>query len=92
MKKGLKLLEDKYIGSQIPMKCICEKHNEIFMLSYNHLQYISGCRYCSGYEKHQIDYIDEIKIKQPHIEVVGKYNGCENLVRVRCKIDGYEWM
>ena len=36
-------------------------------------------------------FIEEMKIKQPNIEVLGKYEGNNVPIECRCKIDGHEW-
>ena len=36
-------------------------------------------------------YISEVAIKNPNIEVIGKYSGAHTKILHKCKIDGYEW-
>ena len=37
------------------------------------------------------DYISELKIKNPNIEVLGYYEGCKTKMKFKCNIDNYEW-
>lgn len=37
------------------------------------------------------DYITEVAIKNPNIEVIGKYVNANTKIKHRCLIDGYEW-
>ena len=38
------------------------------------------------------EYVEELKIKNPNIEVVGTYVNAHTSILHKCKIDGYEWM
>lgn len=38
------------------------------------------------------EYVAELAIKNPNIEVVGQYKGNSIKILHRCKVDGYEWM
>ncbi len=37
------------------------------------------------------EYVAELAIKNPNIEVIEKYSGANTSILHRCKIDGYEW-
>lgn len=37
------------------------------------------------------EYVAEVAVKNPNIEVVGKYVGANTKIKHRCLIDGYEW-
>lgn len=38
------------------------------------------------------EYVAELAIKNPNIDVIGKYVNAKTKILHRCKIDGYEWM
>lgn len=38
------------------------------------------------------EYVAELSIKNPNIEVIEKYKGANIAILHRCKIDGYEWL
>ena len=44
-----------------------------------------------GKKKTHEEYVEELKIKNSNIEVVGKYTGANIKILHRCLIDGYEW-
>lgn len=46
----------------------------------------------SNNKKTHDEYVAEIAIKNPNIEVVGIYINAKTPILHRCKIDGYEWM
>lgn len=56
-----------------------------------------GCRKCGNKKAHEKfikrdeDIIKEILLKNPNVEIVGKYTGRHNSIKVRCKICGYTW-
>lgn len=37
------------------------------------------------------EFVDEMLLKHPDIELLGTYTGAHNRIRCRCKIDGTEW-
>lgn len=37
------------------------------------------------------EYVEELKVKNPNIEVIGDYIGSRTKIIHRCKIDGFEW-
>lgn len=52
-----------------------------------------GCPKCAGNAKKTTeDYIKELKIANPNIEVVEEYTGANYRILHRCKIDGHEWL
>lgn len=56
-----------------------------------------GCRKCGTIKAHEKflkssdSAINELKIKNPNIEIIGTYTGRHNPIKVKCKICGYEW-
>lgn len=52
-----------------------------------------GCPKCCGHIlKTHAQYVEELLIVNPNIEVVGDYINSHTKILHRCKIDGYEWM
>lgn len=37
------------------------------------------------------EFVEEVKIKQPNIEILSRYTTCRDLITCRCKIDGCMW-
>ena len=56
-----------------------------------------GCRKCGTIKAHKNfikddkTIINDLKKKNPNIEVIGKYTGRHNHIRVKCKRCGFEW-
>ena len=56
-----------------------------------------GCRKCGTKKAHEKlikkdeDVIKEISLKNPNVEIIGKYTGRHNSIKARCKICGYTW-
>lgn len=56
-----------------------------------------GCRKCGTEKAHaplrktHEDFLKEMKIKNPNVEVIGKYSGRHSKVAVCCRICGNEW-
>ncbi|MBQ8451889.1 MAG: hypothetical protein IJ538_03855 [Clostridia bacterium] len=56
-----------------------------------------GCRKCGTIKAHKNfikddkTVINDLKKKNPNIEVIGKYTGRHNPIRVKCKRCGFEW-
>ena len=52
----------------------------------------AGCPKCAGHMKRtHDDYIKEVKIKNPNVEVVGKYINTQTKIIHRCKTCGFEF-
>lgn len=88
---------DEYINQQTPIRHFCKIHNYIWSAyPYNVLDG-KGCPLCRsdkiklqftwGHE----DYVAELAIKNPNIEVIEKYINMNTKIWHRCKIDGTEW-
>ena len=56
-----------------------------------------GCRKCGTKKAHENfikntdDILEELSIKNPSVEILGRYTGRHNPIKARCKICGYEW-
>lgn len=93
----IEILSD-YVNGDTPIKCKCLICNNEWSTIPRSLLQGSGCKIC-GYKKRwdtigrktTEDIIDEMKIINPNIEIIGEYNGAHNLIKCRCKIDGKEW-
>jgi hypothetical protein len=88
----------EYINCKKHIECKCQIHNEIFFATPDHLiQGETGCIQCiqdkyhiSGLKPHD-QFIDEVKIIHPDIQVIGKYDGAKTRVDVRCTKCDHEW-
>ena len=87
----------KYINTNTKIKCKCLIHNFEFESYPVNLLHGHGCSKC-GHEKHaktrsksQEQFFKEVAEINPDVEIVGEYINAKTKVKVRCKIDGYEW-
>lgn len=95
--KDIKVL-GKYSGRQNKVNCGCLIHNEIFSMTGGHLlDGKTGCKVCiniknhlSGLKSHE-QFVAELSDINFNIEVIGKYDGSKNNVKVRCLKCGHIW-
>ena len=81
----------EYTGSHDKIMCRCITHNVIFYSNPTHLlQGKSGCKKCEGDKissrliKPQDDFIRDVQRINPYVEIVDKYTGAQNRIRVQC--------
>ena len=88
----------QYAGNKIPIEHYCKVHNVFWSISPDGILSGYGCRECRkekiAYKKSKTheQYVAELAIINPDIEVVEKYIGANTQILHRCKIDGYEWL
>lgn len=88
----------EYVQCKKPIKCMCNVHNEIFFGTPDHLiQGKIGCKKCvqhkyhtSGLKSHD-QFIDEMRSINSDIEILGKYNGANTRIDVKCIKCGHQW-
>lgn len=102
--KLLYLVNDKirvvgeYKGSDKNIECECLEHHILFNgKPHKLLQGQTGCYMCisqknheSGLKSHE-EFIKQVSEIHPFIDIIGKYNGAKERIKVRCKICGTEW-
>ena len=84
---------DEYININTPIlhKCLIDGY-EWTARPYNILSG-TGCPKCGGtMKKTHEQYVEEVALINPNIEVVGQYIDAKTSILHRCLIDGYEWM
>ena len=82
----------KYVGSNIKIKCRCKKDGYEWEVKPNDLLNGRGCPKCSGNaSKTTEEFKQEMKEINSDIEILGEYVNSRTKIKVRCKIDGYEW-
>lgn len=92
--RGYILISEEYHNNAEKLKYICPHHVEkgIQEISFANFTRGEGCGYCSKRKrKIQEEYIQELAIKKPNIEVLGQYVSLKTKILHRCKICGYEW-
>lgn len=85
----------RYVRNQETwIRFTCNKHLDkgIQEISWFHLRTCAkGCAYCTGRYKTTEDFINEIAVINPNIEIIGEYNGSEGHVDCKCKLCGHLW-
>lgn len=83
---------DDYAGAHVKIRFQCLMDGYIWSAQPNSVIRGCGCPKCA---KNQIktheEYIHEVALVNPDIEVVEKYINAKTPILHRCKIDGYEW-
>ena len=95
--KDIKVLS-KYSGRQNKVNCRCLIHNEDFSMTAGHLlDGEIGCKKCinlkfhlCGLKTHE-QFIKELSDINLNIEVLGKYDGAKNNIKVKCLKCGHIW-
>lgn len=84
---------EKYSGALTPIahKCLLDGYE--WMVTPANLLYGKGCPKCAGNAKktHE-EYIEEVALINPDIEVVGQYSGANTPILHKCKLDSNVWM
>lgn len=90
--KHLKINKDEYINMTTKVTCLCEICNYQWAVFPYSLCDGTSCPKCAGVlRKTHDEFISEINVKNPNIEILDKYINNNTLIKCRCKIDGYEW-
>lgn len=89
---------DDYNGSSTSILHHCLLHNVYWKMSPHNALMGNGCVECRK-EKHQKafaktheEYISDVALVNPDIEVIGEYINAKTPILHRCKIDGREWI
>ena len=86
---------EKYIKSDVNIRCKCLICNHIWSVRPNNLLHGRGCPICGKAKqvKSQTISIDDFlnKIKNLNVELIGEYKGISKNTDFRCKLDGYIW-
>lgn len=88
---------ERYINGKTPILHECLVHNVKWNVRPNDLLNGGGCHKCKGEKignalrKSHEQYVEEIKIANPNVVVIGKYNGANTPILHRCLIHNIEW-
>ena len=86
------LPEELYINSSTPIKCKCKVCNYTWYARPNSLLKGHGCPFCAGnIKKSNSDFLSEMSLAKPDIEVLGTYTGNKNPIKCKCKKCGHIW-
>lgn len=84
---------EEYVNMNTPIKHLCLKCGYEWCAQPSNILYGYQCPRCSAqrFRRNHEDYVEELKIINPDIEVVGIYINARSGVLHRCRICGNEW-
>ena len=88
---------DKYQNSNKRIKVRCKKCGYEWNGVPANMLSGDGCRKCGTIKAHakflkdREKLVEELKIKNPEVEIIGEYTGRHNTIKAKCKTCGYEW-
>lgn len=82
----------RYINCYTKVKHRCLKCGHEWDIKPNSLLQGNHCPMCSTRRKSHEQYVSELAIKNPNIEVIGEYINANTNIAHRCIVCGYEWM
>jgi len=81
----------QYVNNMTKIKCRCPE-GHVWEPTPNNLLAGSGCVDCAGLRKKTHgEFIKELALLNPDIEVVSEYTGSNNKLKCVCNIDGHVW-
>ena len=87
----------EYINATTKIKCKCNIDGNEWKATPNTLLRPEGCPICGMIQsktkeiKSHDTFIKQMKIINPDIEVLNKYTTVFDVIKCKCKIDGFEW-
>ena len=82
----------KYKNSRTKIMCKCNFDGYKWETKPDILKNGHGCPMCAGnIKKTHEEFVEQMNLINPNIEIVNKYKNTESKIHCRCKIDGYEW-
>lgn len=88
---------DIYMGANTPIKHYCTKHNIYWNMSPHNALQGKGCKKCkkekesSSKRKPHEKYVEELRVNNPHIEVLEKYIDSKTAIVHHCLIHDVSW-
>ena len=83
---------EKYQGSSINIKHKCLIDGYEWLAKPSNILFGYGCPKCAGnINKTHEEYVEELKIKNPNTEVIGKYINSKTKIEHRCIIHDEKW-
>lgn len=78
----ISLISKEYINWHTELELCCQKHNVKYRQTLENALRCNGCHECKKERRHD-EFVEKVKLKNPHIEVLGEYSkqGC----RILCK-------
>lgn len=84
---------DEYINTDAAIRHQCLIDGHIWLAKPNNILNGTGCPKCANnVKKTQDEYIDEVKVVNPDIEVIGEYVNAKTHICHKCRICNHAWM
>ena len=82
-----------YVGAQTKIKCKCLIDGYIWDVKPANLLSGRGCPKCKAnkLKKTHKEFIEELKAKNPNIDILGEYINNKTKIKCKCLIDGHIW-
>ena len=90
-------LLSQYVDSHTWVKLRCKIDGYVWESTPSPLLHGRGCRRCAAkrvsekQSKSHSDFVAEMAVAQPNIEVTGQYVAARKKIALRCKVCGHEW-
>ena len=87
----------RYEGAQRHIKVRCRECGHVWEPIANNILQGTGCSKChhrglsASCRKTHEQYVAEVAERNPNVEVIGRYEGSQRRIRVRCRECGREW-
>lgn len=81
---------DEYINAQTPILHECLICGRKWPATPSNILKGHLCKVCANFKTHE-EYLSDLYLANPNIELLDIYNGVENENNFRCKICGYKW-
>ena len=91
--KGIQVeVLETYVDNQTPISCKCKKCGLIWKIRPNNLLRGHGCPACAGlYQRTPEEFVRELRVRNPNIELVGNYVNTRTKTDFVCKICNHRW-
>ena len=82
----------EYVKVKTKIKCKCKIDGHEWETIPEYLLKGIGCPKCGGkLRKTHSEFVEEMKVINRNIEILGEYINSRIRIKCRCRIDGYEW-
>lgn len=83
----------KYVNDRTKIQVCCIKHRHTWDTTPSRLLQGTGCKKCKeiGETTSHDAFITKVKTCNPSLDIVGKYNGRNNIICVKCSVCYHEW-
>lgn len=82
-----------YVNNKVHISCKCKIDGCVWGAKPNNLLNGSGCPKCGKkYRRNHEEFVQEMKVMNSNIEVIGNYTDLRTKIEFKCKIDNHVWI